>query len=289
MPAQQPDMNPNYLQMLEQLRELIVRGERERLDEIQRILDTPEELDKKAAPVIEQHLDERVSHIQNNFKQTFGKQVNKLVEQKLEASKEELLNLLYPMIGSMVKKFISYQFQLLQESIEEQIQSTRSFFSPKNMVRRVKVMLFGISEEDQLLLDLGKITVEEVYVIQKDSGLLIGSYSKNETMNQDMVAGMITALKAFAEDAFQRQHEELEMIEWGGYNIVIQNVYSYYFAAAVSGLMTVRTKRKISEQLLDFAQKEIGDLRLSKIDSNLYEEVSSKLGTFILSNPNNEQ
>ncbi len=282
-------MNPNYLQMLEQLRELIVRGERERLDEIQRILDTPEELDKKAAPVIEQHLDERVSHIQNNFKQTFGKQVNKLVEQKLEASKEELLNLLYPMIGSMVKKFISYQFQLLQESIEEQIQSTQSFFSPKNMVRRVKVMLFGISEEDQLLLDLGKITVEEVYVIQKDSGLLIGSYSKNETMNQDMVAGMITALKAFAEDAFQRQHEELEMIEWGGYNIVIQNVYSYYFAAAVSGLMTVRTKRKISEQLLDFAQKEIGDLRLSKIDSNLYEEVSSKLGTFILSNPNNEQ
>lgn len=282
-------MNPNYLQMLEQLRELIVRGERERLDEIQRILDTPEELDKKAAPVIEQHLDERVSHIQNNFKQTFGKQVNKLVEQKLDASKEELLNLLYPMIGSMVKKFISYQFQLLQESIEEQIQSTRSFFSPKNMVRQVKVMLFGISEEDQLLLDLGKIAVEEVYVIQKDSGLLIGSYSKNETMNQDMVAGMITALKAFAEDAFQRQHEELEMIEWGGYNIVIQNVYSYYFAAAVSGLMTVRTKRKISEQLLDFAQKEIGDLRLSKIDSNLYEEVSSKLGTFILSNPNNEQ
>jgi hypothetical protein len=77
-----------------------------------------------------------------------------------------------------------------------------------------------------------------------------------------MIAGMLTAIKSFVEDAFQRDREALELIEYGTYKIIIQNFHTYYLATAVSGTLTIHDRNEIATQLLNF-----GEIHLKKFTS----------------------
>ena len=129
--------------------------------------------------------------------------------EKLRESRDELLDVLYPVLGKMIKKYISQQFQEIKDTIDKQLRNT---FSSKNVVGRFKSMVFGVQKSDLMLSQIDKPRVEEIFVIQHNSGILLGSASMNKTIDQDVIAGMFTAIKAFVEDAFQREREELELI-----------------------------------------------------------------------------
>jgi len=108
-----------------------------------------------------------------------------------------------------------------------------------------------------------------MFVIEKDSGILISDYSplSEDTVDKEMVAGMLTAIKSFVEDAFQGGDQNLEMIEYELYTIHIQNFYSYYIAAVVSGAYTYMFKEVLEDQIIDFAQNHISkrDLENSEL------------------------
>jgi hypothetical protein len=63
---------------------------------------------------------------------------------------------------------------------------------------------------------------------------------------------MLTAIKAFVEDAFQRTEEDLEMIQYGTYKIVVENFPSYYFAAAIKGSISTSEAGKLRGEIIDF-------------------------------------
>ena len=60
-------------------------------------------------------------------------------------------------------------------------------------------------------------------VIEQGSGIVASEYSKTQNIDQDTVAGMLTAIKSFAEDAFQAETQSLEYIEYENYHIHLQN------------------------------------------------------------------
>ena len=69
-----------------------------------------------------------------------------------------------------------------------------------------------------------------------------------------VVAGMLTAIKSFVEDAFQRDNESLEMIQYGTYKIVIENFPNYYFAVAIKGSISTSEGGEIRDNIIDFIQ-----------------------------------
>ena len=65
---------------------------------------------------------------------------------------------------------------------------------------------------------------------------MIANVSKQEdNIDKDMIAGMLTAIKSFVEDAFAKEEQSLELIQYEFYNIYIQNLASYYIATVISG------------------------------------------------------
>ena len=90
--------------------------------------------------------------------------------------------------------------------------------------------------------------VEEIFVIEKDSGLLKGSYSKGNIADKDMVSGMLTAIKSFAEDAFSKEGQDLEDIKFETFQLSIQNFKTIYIATATSGVIS----RDFKEELYDY-------------------------------------
>ena len=130
----------------------------------------------------------------------------------------------------------------------------QSSFSLKTWKRKLKSMFTGVKEEDIILSGLVEPQIEQIFIIEKDSGILSGSYSKKETVDKDMISGMLTAIKSFVEDAFQAGKQNLESIEYELYNIHIQNFHFYYIAVVVSGAYTLAYRNQLENKLLDFSE-----------------------------------
>lgn len=177
------------------------------------------------------------------------------LQQKVDKIQEEisdhdkLIDMLYPIIGKAIKKFIRVEIQILTEKIDAQFQKA---FSWKGWKRRIKSWFTGTKESELILRDLDPPILEEMFVIENNSGLLKGSYSKNNTIDKDMIAGMLTAIKAFTEDAFSKGGESLEMIEYESYKIMLYSAKSFYIAVVTSGTITAEFKAKMNDKILDF-------------------------------------
>ena len=173
----------------------------------------------------------------------------------------------------MIKKYLVRQFEELKESIDQQI---NSLFTLKGLRLKLKSLFYGIDDSALLLSKLDKPQIEEIHIIERDSGILYGSVTIRPTIDRDVVAGMLTAIKSFVEDAFQRDKEDLEMIEYGTYKIFIQNFRSFYFCVAMSGSLSAAQKEQLSAAISDFAASEIATL-LSIDESIRFEVISEKL------------
>ncbi len=86
-------------------------------------------------------------------------------------------------------------------------------------------------------------------------------------MDEDMVAGMLTEIKSFVEDAFKKDNQDLQYIEYDLFQIHIQNFSAYYNAVVISGTFNVILKNKLEDKLLDFAQNIINKEDLTDQES----------------------
>lgn len=235
-------------QLLQQLRDLLLIEDRKAIAEIQQVIGTRKDLAQRVDPIIEGHLQE----LQENFPDAYIRVVQKIVDQRMVQKQDELINIIYPRLGLMIKKFIAHEMRVLREKIDTQLRRSPLKFMSRNRNKST----------DEIILELSKSKVEEVYVVSHESGLLLGSASSSQTADKDMIAGMLTAIKSFVEDAFKRTDEELSAIQYGSYEIMIQNFFNYYIALAINGTVSEQERAQLMDQMLNFAKNELqGDLQ----------------------------
>ena len=235
--------------LLNKLKEILLKEERERVDAIQEQLDL----------------------LKTTFPKEYEGLINKLIEDKIRNSQDDIVNAIFPSVGKMTKKYINLQIETLKDSIDDKFKKA---FTIKDLFRNVKSSIFGVKRSEEILTSLVDFQIEEVYIIQKNSGLLTGSASRETTIDQDVIAGMLTAIKAFVEDAFKREKEDLDSIEYGTYKIILQNFHSYYIAMAVSGILSSSDKNQLGNRLLHFADTYLKRISLQPNDTEI--EVISK-------------
>jgi hypothetical protein len=272
----------NEMLLMSQLREILLKEDRSTLMELQEIINDKSLLSGKVNPIIEDHM----TFLRHNFPKEYSSIVNKIIEQKLKDSQQEILDVVYPVMGKMINKYINLQFQQLKESIDARI---NFIFSRQGMVRHLRNRIFGIDSADLMLASLDVPILEEIFVVQKDTGLMLGSAALYPSVNRDVVAGMLTAIKSFVEDAFERENEDLEMIQYGTYRILIQTYPFYYFAIALSGSVSSVESERLRGQVLDFIEK-TDSLRIDDINEDVQNKISQELEEhFIISQRNNMQ
>ncbi len=101
-----------------------------------------------------------------------------------------------------------------------------------------------------------------IFIIQHNTGLILGSYSKNKAEkhgDKDIFSGMLTTIRSFGEDAFNKsnsgqQHSEI-IIDYDNYKILLQNHYNYYFAVVLEGSLSIAEKNKLTNKLYNFTKK----------------------------------
>lgn len=237
------------------LKDLLLDEDRAEIDDLklkievlEKLLHEKEKLSTKVNPIITDQLQQYTKEIPEKL----GPVITKSLKNEIENSKDQVVDALYPILGKMIKKYIQKEFEILSEKINSQIQKRFSF---KNWFRKAKSKATGITEDELLLSDLAVTNIQEVFIIEKNSGILKANYSKTKTIDKDILSGMLTAIKSFVEEAFKTGEDNLESIEYGLYKIHLQNFKSYYIAVVVHGVFDRVYQNKLENKLFDFSEK----------------------------------
>ncbi|MEN8249200.1 MAG: cell envelope biogenesis protein OmpA [Bacteroidota bacterium] len=241
--------------LMSQLRELLFEEEREKqqtliteVKTVRKELDTREKLEPKVEPIIQDHLDK----LKRDFPTLFGPVITETIKYQIKNSQDEVVDALYPIIGKLIKKYITREIEILSERVDQQLENA---FSWEGWVNRIKAWFTGTKETDIIMQGLAEPVIEEIFVIEQYSGLLYGTYSRTNTMDQDMIAGMLTAIKSFVVDAFKEGEQDLESIEYESYHILFRSFKTYFLAVAVSGTITASFKDRLDKTAMEFAEK----------------------------------
>lgn len=224
-------------------------------------LENIEKFNAKVEPI----LSLKVVELKKNFNKFFGYEVKEAVKNEVHNSKDEFVEAFYPIMGKLIRRYMRYEIEAWFDKFTSRVENT---FSWKYWRDRIT----GNSKMPQLITH-----IEEVFIIAHGSGLLIGSYSQNNTADMNMIAGMLTAVKGFMGEVFNNKGD-LNTIDYADYKIVIHDHFKYYFAIVVSGLPDEHFKSKIRTIVDDFADLEMPeDLNPNSIDDSVVEAVSDRL------------
>ncbi len=220
-------------------------------------------------------IDLKIAELKRNFGDTFGYEIKETVKIELNDSKDEFIEALYPIIGKIARKYVMSQFESFLEGVSSRMESA---FSPRRWKERVTGLFAGVGQDELAIKAAFSTSIEEVFVIHSESGLLIACYSTNNMADVDMIAGMFNAIKAFVGDTFNRDNpdENLRFIQHGDYKILINDFYKYYIATVVSGNADNAFRNKLDAFLLNFCEKEMPNA-IKEIDDQLFDQVSKKL------------
>jgi len=260
---------------LERLKEILLREEREKIKDIQNKVADPAYLQEKITPIFE----EQFYQLKQKFPEEYEAKVNQLIDEKLESSQEAIVNVIYPVLGKMIKKYVTLQIQSVKDVVDERIKNT---FTVKTLFQRMKASVFGIKESDVIFSDLINYQVEEAFLIEKNSGLVVGTASRGTTMDKDVIAGMLTAIKAFGEDAFKKEAQEISSINYDSYKIILQSFHSYYLALVVSGSISSNQQNELGDKILDFGEAHLKEISSQDRDKYVGENSQKLHDKFII-------
>lgn len=257
------------------LKEILFEEENERYQELsQQLKAKSKEIDDKLAnrEIPESEFSQILDRIVTVMPEKLGPTITSTLKTQIKESRDDVVQALFPIVGQMIKKYIQQEMQLLTERIDNQFEQAFSF---DLLILRFKALVTGVSYSELALKNANQPQIKEIFLIEEESGVLMASYSKSKSFDQDMMAGMLTAIKTFVEDAMETEQQNLEMISYDLHKIYVQNFHKFYIAVVISGSIDEAFKSKLNDQVLKFV-KEI----MLKSDNREEKELTKKISQY---------
>ncbi|MEM6801831.1 MAG: hypothetical protein AAF696_10545 [Bacteroidota bacterium] len=255
--------------LLVELRSLLTSDDSEvkeemlqRIDSLQKEIRDEDLFEEKIKP----HFEKNIAYLQENYPNLFGKYMATAIKAQIRDSQDEIIDALYPIIGKLIAKYIRAEIDRISQRVDQRLDDPFS-----GIKLRVKAFFSGVSYDEMLMRESAQAVLEEIFVIRKEDGLLMGHFSLEDVSHPDMIAGMLTGIKSFIEHAFEKTSQELETLEYENHTILIFNFQSFYFAAVEQGPIKAEFKERLRNSIFSFCEEHevIADQSLNKavIDS----------------------
>lgn len=173
------------------------------------------------------------------------------IRRKIRDARDEMVEALYPIIGRTVIRAVSEAIRDLARAVDAQM---RASLSPQTLWRRLKARIKGVPSAEVALREALPFQVNEVFLIHRETGLLLRHIScdPEASPDSDLISGMLTAIRDFAQDAFGRGQEgELNAIQYGERRIMIEAARHAYLAVVVDGIEPPGFRAEMRERIID--------------------------------------
>jgi OOP family OmpA-OmpF porin len=158
---------------------------------------------------------------------------------------QPLADALFPVIGPAIRKAVAHTFDAMIESLNQAVDRTVSW---RAMRWRLVAWRTGRPYAEVVLADTVEYRVEQVFLVQRESGLLLQHVSLDQRGDRDadQVSAMLTAITDFARDSFQiGQSDTLESLRVGDLAVSIAQGPHAIVAAVVRGSIPLSVRSAI--------------------------------------------
>lgn len=273
-----------------QLRKLIVGDDLERLrnleaelEQVRANIENKEQLIATLDPVIAGLLERKIRDSGDEMAEVLAPLMGPAIKKQVEESKDEMVEALYPVIGRTVRRAVAEAMRHLARQVNERLDRAFRF---KSIWLRIKAKLLGLPEAEVRIAQAMPFGVEQLYLIDQKTGLLIQHESLDEQSpasgKPQMISGMLTAIEDFIKDSFSGEDEgEMHEVKIGGKLIFIVSLPPAYLAAVTEGVAPVNFSEKLQQLLSRIHTTYLKELRVFDGDSNALSAVSRPLRQFI--------
>ncbi|MFB2836239.1 OmpA family protein [Floridanema evergladense] len=217
----------------------------------QQIRQHPQEIAQAIAPELAEAIKEQKKIDANAISKALASEMGKAIKEQIALERDAMVDALYPVIGSTISKYMADAIR----SINEKIENALSF---EGINRKIRAKMQGVSEAELILKEAIPFKVRAVFLIQKNSGLLIAEVQpeEKEKLESDMVAGMLTAIRSFVNDCIARSGDvsEIDAIDYGNSKIVLEVAGYCYLAVVTQGKTPQWYIRRMQQTLYNIVQ-----------------------------------
>ena len=187
-------------------------------------------LEHSVVPALHKQITDRGEDVAEVFAPVMGPAIRR----QIRDAKDDIIDALYPLIGQIISKAISESFRELTRSIDSRLRQQLNF---RDRLSHMMARLRGVSEAELMLRGALPYSIERVFLIHRETGLLLSHMSAEpeERRNLDTISGMLTAIQDFVRDSFSSGEGDLEEITHGGRRILLQSGQHAYVAVVLRG------------------------------------------------------
>ena len=158
---------------------------------------------------------------------------------------QPLADALFPVIGPAIRKAVAHTFDAMIESLNQAVDRTLSW---RAMRWRFTAWRTGRPYAEVVLANTVEYRVEQVFLVQRESGLLLQhvAHDRRSERDADQVSAMLTAVTDFARDSFKvGQSDTLESLRIGDLAVSIAQGPHAIVAAVVRGSIPLSVRSAI--------------------------------------------
>jgi OOP family OmpA-OmpF porin len=225
----------------QELRDLLVTPEQERLRAIERRLASPALHVEDVARLLPEAVTRR-SATDDRLGVALGPVVGEAIKASVRKDPQPLVDAIFPVIGPAIRRAISNALSELVQSINTSLEHTVSL---RGLAWRLEAARTGRSFGEVVLSRSLLYRVEQLFLIHRETGLLIEHRTAPgvQALSPEMVASMMTALGDFARDSFRVSEQQgLDSIALGDLTVWAESGPGAILAAVIRGQppMTLR-------------------------------------------------
>jgi len=180
--------------------------------------------------------------------------VSRSLRTTVNESPQEFSDTIAPVILPAIKNSISIYFNELIQSLQKVLENS---LSSRSIQWRFEAIRTGRSFSEIALLHSLIYRVDEVMLIEHESGLLVGRASTPDSplREPEVISGMVTALNDFIRDSFQLgTHPTSGSLQYGDYTVWTERGQKLTVAAFIRGSPSPKLRDRLRQALFNAQQ-----------------------------------
>jgi len=231
-----------------ELRSLLLGPTETQLAEVHTRLFDPERQLEEVSRVLPDAIAVR-SRQDDELTTVLGPTVAAALEHSVRKDPKPLADAIFPIMGPAIRKAIAAALSGMVQSLNQTL--THSL-SVQGFKWRWEALRTGKSFSEVVLLHTLRYRVEQVFLIHRETGLLLRQVSQGESVlhDVDMVSGMLTAIQDFVKDSFTSdQGDQLNTMQVGDLTVWVEQGPLAILAVAIRGTAPQELREVIQETL----------------------------------------
>ncbi|MEP7340857.1 MAG: OmpA family protein [Acidobacteriota bacterium] len=253
------------LDELEELRRLLVEPEQLKIGNILERLNNPRVRARELSRPLPEAI--RLRNAQDDaLSEALTPTIVKAFQSSIKSDPKPVAEAISPLMGPAIRRAISVALSGMVQSFD---QALKHSFSLQGLKWRIEALRTGKRFAEVVLLHTLLYRVEQVFLIHKQTGLLLQHVAADATLTQDadIVSGMLTAIQVaignFARDSFggsgRQGEDQIDSLDMGDREVWFETGPSAVLAIVINGQATETLRGDVFAPALEAIQIEQRD------------------------------